>query len=653
MMETKTRKPSLKPPIEITEDMTIPKVWMDRCRRYGTRKVAMREKEFGIWMPYTWQDYYDNVKSFCLGLKVLGLARGDTIAFIGGNRPHALWAEMAALCAGAVPTWLFKESLLDEAEHIVRHAEARFYIGEGQEEVDKGLWIRERCPKLEKIIWEDHKGMRYYKDPMLISYGEVQQMGREYEREHPGIFEEMIAEGKIDDTCLIFYTSGTTALPKGAVLTHRNMLSMGRNLLWVDPVSEDAQFLSFLPMAWIGEQMMSIGEGIIAGFTINFPEEPEVLQENIREIGPEVMFSAPRTYEAMVRTCLVKYADASWSKRKLWDLCMGIGYRIADMTLEKKAIPWYWRAAQQISYWINHRQVLDTLGLKRLKYAYTGGAPLGDEQFRFYHALGLNLKQIYGQTEISGISVIHRQGEIKFDTVGFPIPDTEVRITESNEILSRSSCVFKGYYKMDEETKKTLIPGGWLYSADTGFVDEDGHLICFDRSADVMTLVDGSLSAPQILENRLKFSPYVQDAWVIGDQRPYVVATVCIDYGSVGRWAEGKGIPYTSYPELSQIPQVNELIMDVINKVNRRLPRAQRIRKFVNFYKTFEADDDELTRTRKLRRRFMEERYKDVVEPLYADADFIDLDTTITYEDGRVARLKYGMKVNFTPEEVD
>jgi len=640
-----------KPPIEVTDDLSIPKVWLDRCHRYGTKKVAMREKEFGIWKPYTWQDYYDNVKSFCLGMKALGFERNDKVVFIGDNRPHALWAEIAVMCAGGIPTWLFQDCLLDEVEYITNHSESVFYVAEGQEEVDKALWLKDKCPLIKNVIWEDPKGMRYYSDPILKSYKEVQELGLDYEKEHPGLFEKEIEKGKADDTCLIFYTSGTTALPKGVVLTHRNMLNMGRNLLWVDPVAESDEFLSFLPMAWIGEQMMSVSEGLIGGFTINFPEKPEVVLENLREIGPQVMFSAPRNYEAMVRSCLVKHTDADWVKRKLWDLCMWIGYKVADMKFERKPVPWYWKLAQLFAYWVNHRQVLDGLGLKGIKYAYTGGAPLGDEQFRFFHALGLNLKQIYGQTEISGISVIHRNGDVKFDTVGFPIPDTEVRISESGEILSNSPCVFKGYYKMPEETERTLHAGGWLYSADTGFVDEDGHLICFDRSKDVMTMTDGSLSAPQILENRLKFSPYIQDAWVIGDNMPYVVAVICIDYGSVGRWAEGKGIPYTSYPELSQIPQVYDLLVDVVNKVNKRLPKAARIKKFLNFFKTFEADDDELTRTRKLRRGFMLDRYKDIVEPLYSEVDFIDFDTTITYEDGRVARVKYGLNIAKVPED--
>ena len=640
-----------KPPIEVTDDLSIPKLWLERCRKYGDKKVAMREKEFGIWIPYTWQDYYENVKAFALGLKALGLERNDKVVFIGDNRPHALWAEIAVLCCGAIPAWLFQDCMIDEVEFISKHSESTFYIAEGQEETDKAIWVKDKCPLIKWVIWEDPKGMRYYDEPFLKSFTEVQELGREYEKEHAGLFEEMIQQGRAEDVCLVFYTSGTTALPKGAVLTHRNMLCMGRNLLWVDPVGENDEFLSFLPMAWIGEQMMSVSEALAAGFTVNYPEEPEVFLENLREIGPHVMFSAPRNYEAMVRACMVKHADSDFLKRKIWDLSMWIGYKVADMKFEKKAIPWYWKVAQFFAYWMNHRPVLDTLGLLRLKYAYTGGAPLGDEQFRFFHALGLNLKQIYGQTEISGISVIHRDGEIKFDTVGFPIPETEVRISEHSEILSRSPCVFEGYYKTPEETQKTLLPGGWLYSADTGFVDEDGHLICFDRSKDVFVLSDNSRAAPQILENRIKFSPYIADAWVIGDKRPYVVAVICIDYNNVGKWAEDHGIAYTGYPELSQIPQVYDLVMEQVKRVNRRLPKAQKIHKFLNFYKTFEADDDELTRTRKLRRVFMENRYVDLIAPLYKEDDFIDFDTSITYEDGRVVKVKYGLKIAFVPEE--
>jgi long-chain acyl-CoA synthetase len=396
--------------------------------------------------------------------------------------------------------------------------------------------------------------------------------------------------------------------------------------------------------------MMSISCGLQAGFTINFPEEPETAQENIREIGPQVIFAPPRVYEQMVRTIQVKYSDASWLKRKAYEMGMAIGYRVADMKFAKKKIPWYWHILRWLAYISAHRALQDAIGLKRIRHAYTGGAPLGPDQFRFFHALGLNLKQIYGQTEIAGISVLHRDGDIKFDTVGYPIPETEVKVTEEGEIISRSPSVFLGYYKMPEETAKTLRDG-WLHSGDTGFIDTDGHLVVFERSKDVMVLSDKSIFAPQFLENRLKFSPFIKDGWVIGHNRPYVTAVICIDYGVVGKWAEDRGIPYTSYPELSQKEEVYHLVERMIRRVNKDLPPAAKVKKFLNLYKEFDADDDELTRTRKLRRGFLEERYKDIIDALYSDKEVLHFDTTITYEDGRVSKIKTDLKIREVPEE--
>jgi long-chain acyl-CoA synthetase len=635
--------------VEITKDLTLPKLLLTTAQKYGN-KVAMREKEFGIWRPITWKEYLENVKYLALGFKALGLERGDKVAMIGDNRPEGLWAEMATLCCGGVATWIFQDCLIDEVQYIVDHSDSKFYVGEGQEEVDKALMIKDKCPKLKKVIWDDPKGMRHYDDPILISIKEVQRLGRELEKEKPTLFEQMVNEGKGDDLCLIFYTSGTTALPKGAMLTHYNMLKMGQNLMRVDPCYETDDFVSYLPFAWIGEQMMSISCGLQAGFTINFPEEPETAQENIREIGPQVIFAPPRVYEQMVRTIQVKYSDASWLKRKAYEMGMAIGYRVADMKFAKKKIPWYWHILRWLAYISAHRALQDAIGLKRIRHAYTGGAPLGPDQFRFFHALGLNLKQIYGQTEIAGISVLHRDGDIKFDTVGYPIPETEVKVTEEGEIISRSPSVFLGYYKMPEETAKTLRDG-WLHSGDTGFIDTDGHLVVFERSKDVMVLSDKSIFAPQFLENRLKFSPFIKDGWVIGHNRPYVTAVICIDYGVVGKWAEDRGIPYTSYPELSQKEEVYHLVERMIRRVNKDLPPAAKVKKFLNLYKEFDADDDELTRTRKLRRGFLEERYKDIIDALYSDKEVLHFDTTITYEDGRVSKIKTDLKIREVPEE--
>ncbi len=627
------------PGIEITKDLTIPKLFTSQCKRYGSGKVAMREKEFGIWIPFTWQDYYDNVKYLCLGMISLGLKPGDKVAMIGDNRPEGLWAEMAALCGGGVGVWLFQDCMMEEVKYIIDHSDATFFMGETQEEVDKALAIKDQCPKLKWIIWDDPKGMRNYHQDFLISVKKVQALGKELDEKEPDLFEKRISEGHGDDICLLFYTSGTTALPKGALLSHWNMLTMGHNLMAVDPCYDTDDFVSYLPFAWIGEQMMSISCGLQVGYTLNFPEEPDIAQDNIREIGPHVMFAPPRLYEGMTRKVQVKYIDSTWIKKKIYEFATKVGYKVANLKFEKQPVPWYWKFLNWLAYIFMQKKLKDHLGMSRLRHAYTGGAAMGPDHFRFFHALGVNLKQIYGQTEIAGISIVHRDGDVKFDTVGTPIPETEIKITDEGEILSKSPSVFLGYYKNEEATKKTLVDG-WLYSGDRGFIDEDGHLVVFDRSKDVMTLNDGRPFSPQYLETRLKFSPFVQEAWVVGDKREFIVAVMCIDYAVVGKWADDRKLNYTSYHELSQQTAVYDLIQRQIEEANKDLPGPAKIYKFVNLYKVFDADDEELTRTSKLRRAFVEQRYKNIVDALYSDVEVVHMDTTITYEDGREQRIK-------------
>jgi long-chain acyl-CoA synthetase len=628
----------------ITSDLTLPKLLLETAGRYGDGKVAMREKEFGVWRPITWRRYLEEVRQLAMGFAALGLGPGDKVALIGHNRPEGLWAEMAALAVGGVVVWLYQDALLDEVQYVVDHSDARFLVGEGQQEVDKGLAVKPRCPKLERIVWDDPKGMRGYDDPALVSLAEVRRLGQALDAKDPGAFERTVARGRGDDVALLFYTSGTTAKPKGALLTHTNMLKMGENLMAVDPCDERDDFVSFLPFSWIGEQMMSVSCGLQAGFTLNFPEDPETVQHDIREIGPQVLFSPPRIYEQMVRTVQVKVLDAPVLKRRIYGWARRVGDEAADRTIAKKPVPAALRLKHRLADLLVFRKLRDHLGLARIRHAYSGGAAHGPDHLRFFHGIGVNLKQIYGQTEIAGISVTHRDGDVRFDTVGLPIPETEIRIAPDGEILSRSPCVFQGYYKMPEETARTL-EGGWLHSGDIGFLDGDGHLVVFDRRKDVMTLADGSRFSPQFIETRLKFSPYIKDAWVIGHGRDAVAAVVCIDAAVVGRWAEEHHIPYTSYPELSQKPEVRALIAEAVGQVNKGLPPAARIRRFVNLHKEFDADDEELTRTRKLRRAYLEERYRDVVEGLYSGPGEIGLDTAITYEDGRVARSKTTLRV--------
>ena len=630
--------------IEITKDLTIPKLFVKQCRKYGKNKVAMREKEFGIWIPFTWQDYYDNVKYLALGMVNLGLKPGDKVAMIGDNRPEGLWAEMAALCAGGVAVWLFQDCMMDEVKFIIDHSDTKFFVGETQEEVDKALSIGKECPKMEWILWDDPKGMRNYHQDYLMSLKKVQDLGRELDQKEPELFENLVAKGTGDDVCLLFYTSGTTSLPKGVLLSHWNMLTMGHNLMAVDPCYDTDDFVSYLPFAWIGEQMMSISCGLQVGYTINFPEAPDTAQDNIREIGPHVMFAPPRLYEGMTRKVQVKYIDSTWIKRKIYEFATKIGYKAADRKFDKKPMSFSLKLLGWVAYAIMQKKLKDHLGLSRLRHCYTGGAAMGPDHFRFFHALGVNLKQIYGQTEIAGISVVHRDGDVKFDTVGTPIPETEVKISEEGEILSKSPSVFLGYYKNEEATAEALVDG-WLCSGDRGFIDEEGHLVVFDRSKDVMTLNDGRPFSPQYLETRLKFSPFIEEAWAIGDKREFITAVMCIDYAVVGKWADDRKLNYTSYPELSQKPEVYDLVQKQIEEANKDLPGPAKINKFVNLYKVFDADDEELTRTSKLRRAFVTDRYKDIVDALYSDVDVVHMDTTITYEDGREQRIKTDLRV--------
>ncbi len=630
--------------IEIGPDLTIPQLFLSQAKRFGANRVAMREKEFGIWRPITWADYLENVKFLALGLIKLGLKKGDKVAMIGDNRPEGLWAEMAALCAGGMGVWLFQDSMFEEIKYIIDHSDTRFLFGEGQEEVDKAIAIREDCPKLEKVIWDDPKGMRNYDQDFLLSLDELMQMGRVMDEENPDLFESLIAKGHGQEVALLFYTSGTTSLPKGVLLSHYNMLRMGKNLMAVDPCYETDDYVSYLPFAWIGEQMMSISCGLQIGYTINFPEEPEVAQENIREIGPHVMFAPPRMWEQMTRMVQVKHLDASLTKWILYKWATKVGYYVADLRFQKKPIPPMWRFLEWLAFITVNMKVKDHLGLYNVRHAYTGGAAMGPDHFRFFHSLGVNLKQIYGQTEIAGIAVVHMDGDIKFDTVGHPLPETEIKIGEDGEIFAKSPSVFLGYYKNKEATQKTLVDG-WLASGDRGFIDDDGHLVVFDRSKDVMTLSDGRPFSPQYLETRLKFSPYIKDSWVIGDKLEYITAVLCIDYSVVGRWADEKKLTYTSYMELSQKPEVYDLVEKQIRQANQDLPEPARVRKFINLYKEFDPDDDELTRTRKLRRAFVFERYKEIVDALYSDLTDVHIDTTITYEDGRKSHVKTDLHI--------
>jgi long-chain acyl-CoA synthetase len=622
---------------------TLPQLLAEHARLNPTR-IALRERIYGIWQSITWQEYLEHVKYFCLGLVSLGLAPEETIAIIGDNRPEWVITELAAQAAGAKAIGLYQDSVVKEMTYIITHAQVSFIVVEDQEQVDKILEMWSDLHGVRKVIYYDPKGLRNYTEDFLIYFPDVEDLGREHEKAHPGWFEEHLAQGKGSDTAILSTTSGTTGNPKLAVLSHNSMLSMGTNLMKVDPLKPEDEFVSFLPLAWIGEQMMALSCGLSVGFPINFPEEPETVQHNLREIGPQVMFSPPRIWENLVSQVQVKIEDSSYLKRRTYNWAMAAGYEMADARFRKERPSLWLRIKYKLADWFVFQEIKDHLGLRRLKRAYTGGAALGPDVFRFFHALGVNLKQIYGQTEINGIAVVHRDGDIKFQTVGTPIPETEIKIDESGEILMRSPAVMDSYFRNPEATTESL-QDGWLHSGDAGYFDEDGHLIVIDRAKDVMTLHDGTKFSPQFIENKLKFSPYIKEAVVFGGDWPFVTAIINIDFANVGKWAENNQLAYTTYTDLAQKPQVYALVRKQVDRANNDLPPAARIQRFLLLHKELDADDAELTRTRKVRRNLILQRYDNIISALYSQNSHLDMQTTITYQDGRTANLQTRLRI--------
>ena len=624
-------------------DDTFPRLLRRNARELGAR-TALREKKLGIWHPIDWRRYHDEVRDLSLGLVALGLARGDKVAIIGDNRPEWLYAALAAQAAGATSVGVYQDGNPGEVAFIIDHCDATFVVVEDQEQVDKILGMLDKLPKLKGIIYWDGRGLRRYQHPLLVALAAVQDKGRALAAEKPGLWDENVDAGRAEDLAIICYTSGTTGSPKGAMLTFANLLFMALSLSEVDPRRAGDEFVSFLPLAWIGEQMMSVATALAIGFTVNFPEEPETQLDNIREIGPHLLFGPPRFWEGLSTTVQVKIMDTTPFKRFMFERMMRVGYRIAELRFRRQPVSLFWRVLAVLARVLLFAALKDRLGLSRLRSASTGGAALGPDVFRFFHAIGVPLRQIYGQTEISGISCSHRGDDILFHTVGKPIPGTELKISDSGEVLSRSPAVFRGYYKNDDATLEALA-GGWLHSGDAGSLTPEGHLEVLDRLKDVLRLADGTLFSPQHLENRLKFSPYIKEAMVVGKDRPFLSALVCIDGETVGKWADKRKLAYTTYTDLAGRVEVYDVVQREIDRVNRTLAQAARIGKFVVLYKELDADDEELTRTRKIRRVFVEERYADILAAMYRDEDRIDVDTTIRFQDGKTARIRTELKV--------
>ncbi len=630
------------------ESNTLPGLLVRRAT-LAPHATALREKEFGIWQELTWEQLLVRVQSFALGVAGLGVARGDRLAIIGDNRPEWVIAELAAQAIGALPLGLYQDSIADELVRMLRVAEPRVIVAEDQEQVDKVLEVRDALPGLERIIYYDPRGLHDYRAPGMISFAEVEALGEAAHRAAPDDFMRRLSEIDPGDTALLCTTSGTTSVPRLAMLSHANLVAMAAQLCEVDPMAPGDEFVSFLPLAWIGEQMVGVASALYAGFTVNYPEETATVQSDMREIGPGFLMSPPRIWEKMVSDVQVMAHDTTPLKGWLYRWALREGAAEAEAragaTADGRRPRIRHRIRHRLADWIVLHHIRDHLGLSRVRRAYTGGAALGPDVFRFFHSIGVNLKQLYGQTEVSGISVVHRDGDIRFHTVGKPFPRTEIRISDEGEILCRGPAVFQGYFRNPEATREALA-GGWLHSGDAGYFEPDGHLVVIDRLADVMKLADGTNFSPQFVENKLKFSPHIQEAVVFGgDRAPFVTAMIAIDAENAGQWAEEHKIGYTTLTDLARRPEVYCLVRTHVKSVNETLPQAARICRFVLLHKELHADDAELTRTRKIRRRHIADRFREIVAALQGEGESVTVTTDITYQDGRSAEVTHDLRI--------
>ncbi len=624
---------------------TLPCYILENLRN-NPKKAALREKDFGIWLETSWEDYAAKIVRLAMYFESLGLQQGENISIIGDNKPEWVIAELAAQLLGAVPIGIYQDSVTAEVQYLLQASDSKIMVAEDQEQVDKALDILDDLPLIEKIIYYDDQGMYQYSDDILIFFDEAIAGFQAGRGEVEAYLEEKIAALKMDDIAVMCTTSGTTGKPKLAMLTHRNLLFMTESLAEADPKYPSDEFVSFLPLPWMGEQMMCVVSSLRFGFTINFPESAETMQADMKEIGPHFVFSPPRVWENMASSVQVKIMDASPLKRFVYHKLLPIGSRYAECKFNKTKPGFGLNLAYRVAYKVLFRKLKERLGFSFLRSAMTGGAALGPDTFKFFHALGINLKQIYGQTEIAGISCIHRNDDIDFTSVGSPIRGTEIKITEEGEIISKSDAVFAGYYTSRDATEETIVDG-WLYSGDAGYFDANGKLVVIDRMKDLMHLNDGTRFSPQFIENKIKFSPYVKEAVTVGDQRNYITLILNIDMEIVGKWAENNKIGYTTYTDLSAKDEIYGLVAQEVIKVNAELPAETPVKKFVLLYKELDADDGELTRTRKVRRDFIEEKYQEIVEALYTDLENVRIKATIKLQDGRERTLDTNMRLYF------
>ncbi len=629
---------------------SVPALLHRNATEYGSRP-AYREKEFGIWQSWTWAETAAEIEALALGLINMGVNEGDFIAIIGRNRPYLYWSIVAAQMVGAVPVPLYQDANAEEMAYVLGHCGARFVIAGDQEQVDKVIEVQEQLHQFEHMIYLDPRGLRKYDHTHLHQYSHVQDQGRAARDELAGELTRRREKPDYDTTCVMLYTSGTTGKPKGVVLSNRNVIETARASSEFDKLRQDDEILAYLPMAWVGDFIFSIGQAYWCGFCVNCPESADTMMTDLREIGPTYYFAPPRVFETQLTNVMIRMEDAGAFKRKMFDHYMAHARKVGPAILDGEPVSAADRLKYRIGDMLVYGPLKNTLGFSRVRVGYTAGEAIGPEIFDFYRSLGINLKQLYGQTEATVFITAQPDGQVRSDTVGVPSPGVELRIAESGEVFYRSPGVFVEYYKNAESTADTKDPEGWVATGDAGFIEEEtGHLRIIDRAKDVGKMADGSLFAPKYVENKLKFYPNVLEAVVFGNGRDQCTAFINIDLTAVGNWAERNNVAYASYQELAGHPQVMDTIQGHVEEVNRSVAEDPmlsgcQVHRFVVLHKELDADDGELTRTRKVRRRIVEDKYADIVAALYDGSPRVSAVTEVTYEDGRKGSIKATLEI--------
>ncbi|MBN7756839.1 AMP-binding protein [Nitratireductor aquimarinus] len=631
---------------------TFAKYLLLNAERFRDRP-SMRFKDYGIWQSWTWAEQLEEVRAFALGLQKIGLKRGDKIAVIGSNRPRLYWTFAAAQSLGAVPVPVYADSVAEEMAYVLNHAEVTFAVVEDQEQVDKVLSISDEVPLLTEIVYDEERGLRDYDHTHLHAYDSVRETGMRRFAGEPEANAGWLAEigkGRGDDLSVILYTSGTTGRPKGVMLSNDNFVRSAINGNAFDNLTENETIIAYLPLAWVGDHLFSYAQSYTAGFCVACPESPETVNEDRREIAPTYFFAPPRVFEAMLTSIMVRMEDAGRLKKGMFDYFLAHAAKVGERILNGEQVGFVDRLKYRLGEFMVYGPLKNRMGFSNMRVGYTAGEAIGPELFSFYRSLGLNLKQLYGQTEATVYITAQEDGKIRPDTVGLPSPEVEIRIAESGEVMYRSPGVFVGYYKNDEATRETKTEDGWVHTGDAGFFDTDGQLKIIDRAKDVGKLASGALFAPKYIENTLKFFPDIQEAVAFGHGREFCAAFINIDLQAVGNWAERNNIAYASYQELAGHPRVYETIAAHVNEANRRLAReplmaASQVKRFLVLHKELDADDGELTRTQKVRRKFIAERYGELIEALYDGSTEKFVETQVTYEDGRKGVIRATVKI--------